>query len=124
MLRAVYAGHLHGIVNGVRHHGHAVCHGVFDDVGQVKLLLGVAVVQPCQPALEQFGGRGENAAVDFRDGQLLGRAVFLFDDACDLPRRIAQHAAIAKGVGHVQGQQGQLAACALRDQLLNGVGLR
>ena len=123
LLRAVHASHLHGVVNGVRHHGHAIGHGVFDDVGQVKLLLGVVVVQPSQPAFEQSGGRSQNAAVDFVYGQFFGCAVFLLDNALDMAAGIAQDTAITKGVVHLEREQRQSLACALRNQLLDGVGL-
>jgi hypothetical protein len=82
-------GHLQRIVDPVRHHRHAVGHGELDHVGQVVLALGVAVVQPRQPAFEQAGRHGHDAAVDLVDLALGLGGVLLLDDGqhrCSIAR--------------------------------------
>jgi hypothetical protein len=117
--RAVDAGHLGGIRDLVRHHGHAVGDGKLHDIGQVVLVLRVPVVQPRQPAAQQAGRHGHDAAVDFPD-LALGRArVLVFDDGPHLRRSLgagAHDAPIAGRVGHAQREQGQALAVALRQQ--------
>ncbi len=105
---AVDARHLERVGRDMRHHRHAVGGGQLDDVGEVVLALGIAVVQPGQPALEQAGGHGHHAAVDFADFALrLGR-VLVLDDGHDLTAplfRGADDAPVARGVVELDGQQ-------------------
>jgi len=120
---AVDAGHLRRVSNDVGHHGHAIGDGELDDIGQVKLLLGILIVQTRQPGFEQARGHGHDAAVDLADLALCIAGVFLLDDGLYLPGSAAHDAAVAGGVGHLDGEQGQLVARAGGDQGLQGVGL-
>ena len=107
----------------MRHHGHTIGHGELDHVGQVELALGVLVVQPGQPRFEQFGRHGHDAAVHLFDGVLRGRGVFVFDDGLHAPGSRAHDAAIARGVGKVDRQQGEIGAIAGRNQVTQSVSL-
>ena len=125
--RAVDAGHLHRIGDAVRQHGHAVGNRELDDVGQVVLFLGVVVLQPRQPGLEQARRHRHDAAVDLADRQLTGAGILLLDDG---PHRrvvataVAHDAAISHGVVQLQSQQCQFVAAAQVDQLAQGFDLR
>lgn len=54
--RAVDPGDLHRVIDLVRHYRHTIGYGHFDDVGQVKLALGVFVVQPDSQVLSWRAG--------------------------------------------------------------------
>jgi hypothetical protein len=54
------------------------------------------------------------------DAALVGGGVLLFDDAGDLAGGVAQDAAVAGGVGHVHGEQRQLAVAGGGHQALQG----
>ena len=70
-----------------------------------------------------MGGHGHDAAVHLLNLALrLGR-VFVLDDGLHLSA-LTHDAAVARRIGKVDGQQGQLLAAALLNQRLQGVGLR
>ena len=119
--RAVDAIHLHTVVDHMGGHGLTIGHGEFHDVGQVVLLLGVVVVQARQPGLEQAGGHGHDAAVNFVNRALGLAGIFVLHNGPHLALGIAHDAAITRGVRHGQRQQCQALARTLRDQGLQGL---
>jgi hypothetical protein len=56
---------------------------------------------------QALDGSGEDAGVHFAHLALFRRGVLLFDDARHLAGGIAQDAAVAGGVGHIDREQGQ-----------------
>jgi hypothetical protein len=84
----------------------SVSDGGSDDVGQVVLALGVVILQRPHPARQRLRGRGHDAGVDLSDGALLGVGVLVLDDAAH-GFAVAQDAAVAGGVGQIDGQQCQ-----------------
>ena len=120
--RTVDARHLQRIGNLVGHHGHTVGHGELDHVGQVVLALGILVVQTGQPGFEEARGHGHDAAVNLLNLALHIAGVFVLDDGLHC-FTFSNDAAIARGVGKVDGQQRQLMTAALGDQRLQGFSL-
>ena len=97
-----------------------------DNVGQVVLALGVVVGQARQPGRQQARGHGHDAAVDLGDGALGLARILVLDDARYAAIGCAQDAAVASGVGQLDGQQRQLPAghgLRCRDQSAQGVWL-
>ena len=121
--RAVDTGHLHGIVDLVRHDGYSIGHGKLHHIGQVVLSLGILVVQTRQPGLQQPGRHCHDAAVHLMDRQLFRCGVFLFRNRahCALRAARAHDAAIAGGVRKIDGQQRQLVSATRRHQRTQGV---
>ena len=122
MHRAVDPRHLRGVKNLVRHHWHPIGHGELDDVGQVVLALSVLVVQARQPRLEAGGRYGHDAAVNLANVALRGAGVLVFHDGLHHVAP-ALDAAVAGGVGKINGQQRQLVATASGNEVAQGVGL-
>ena len=110
--RVVHTFNLPCVTDAVRLHLTTISHGKLHHVRQVILFLGIVVVQACQPSTQQTGGNGHDAAVNFLNKALLGCGVFFFHDGLHLRLSVAHQAAIARGCGGLQSQQGQVLAVA------------
>ncbi len=95
-----------------------------DRVGQVELALCIVVFQRGEPAAEAPGRRDDDARVDLGDLELLGRCVFLFDDARHLAVLIAHDAAIAAGVVECDGENAVAVPARAIGQRLQRAGAR
>ena len=125
--RAIHASNLRCIGNLVGNHSHAISHSKLHDIGQVILALRVLVIQPRQPATQQPGGHGHDAAVNFLNMAFGLGCVFLLGNGAHLARGLstcANNTAIARGVSHFEGQQRQPLAITFSQQSLQGGGLR
>ena len=101
---AVDARHLQLVLNAMRYHHHTIGHSPLDYIGEVVLTLGILVVQFGQPGFELFGGHRHDAAVHLLNLELFGTGIFLLHDGQHvIALRVAHNAAIACGVGHVEG---------------------
>ena len=120
--RAVDAGDLHRVADPVPEHARAVGDRELHDVGQVVLVLGVAVVESRQPAAQQAGRHRHDAAVDLGDAVLRVSRVLVLDDGLHVANRVAHDAAVAGRVGHLQRQQCQVFTAADLQQRLQRLG--
>ena len=77
---AVDACDLRGVCDLVCHHSHAIGYGKLHDIGQVILVLSIFIVKPGQPAAQQAGGNGHDAAVDLGDLALCWCGILVLDD--------------------------------------------
>src|SRR4051812_16275392 len=77
----IHAGDFIDIVDLDRDDTNALFHRERDDIGQVVLLLSVAVADFPEPSLETLAAQRHEARIDFADSSLLGLRVFFFDDA-------------------------------------------
>ena len=83
----------------------------------------ILVVQPRQPPAQQARGHGHDAAVDFADAALRIGGVFVFDDGAHVAVSGTLDAAITRGVGQLQCEQGQALAATGGQQRGQRVGL-
>jgi hypothetical protein len=119
--RAVDAVHFHRLGGRRGHHRAPVRHRELHDVGEVVLLLRVVVGQAREPGFQLRGGHGHEAGVDLADPALLLAGILVLHDRLD--RVAAPHdAPVARGVGHLHGQQREPLAAALVHQRLQGLG--
>ena len=123
--RAIDAGHLHGVLNFVRHHRHTIGHRELHDVGEVELPLHVVVVQALQPPFQLRSRHSHDAAVSLGDDPLRDRCILVFHDGQHITvghRSTPHNASITRGINHLQGQQRQLGARTRGDQVEQGGG--
>ena len=84
--------------------------------------MGIVIFQARQPATQVAGHGHEQAGVAFAHLALFPRRIFLFNDAINAAGVVAQHAAIAFGVGQQHRQQRQLALATCGQQGVQGDG--
>src|SRR6266850_1301469 len=110
----------HRIVHPDADHGHALLHRQRDEIGEVVLLLRIAIVDLAEPAAEPLAVQGHEAGVDLADRALGARRVLLLDDALHRAARVAHDAPVAPGIVYFRGHDRQAVACRL-DQALQAV---
>src|SRR5439155_5855278 len=81
--------HLHG------GHARAFLDRQLDDVGEVILLLRIAVADLAEPAIEAPGIERHESGIDFPDRALRARGVLLLRDALHVAARVAHDAPVA-----------------------------
>jgi hypothetical protein len=86
--------------------GHALSDRGGNDIGKVVLALGVVVGEAGEPSAQCRGGRSEDAGVDFMNGARGLVGVFVLDDSANCAA-LADDAAVAGGVGQVDGEKRQ-----------------
>ena len=99
----VHAHGLFGVVGGQRQHLAAVGAADFKHIGEVVLALRVVVGHAGKRVEKRRRVEAIEAGVAFRDRGLLGRGVFLLDDARHRVA-LAHDAAVAEGVFHLHGE--------------------
>ncbi len=106
LYRAVDAGDLHRVSDLVPNNPNTIRHREFHDIGQVILLLGVAVVQARQPGLQPRSRHRHDSAVNLGDGALRFAGVFVLHDGLHRATGVAHNPAITGRVALLQRQQG------------------
>ena len=100
-------GDQRGVVDVLGPHDVPVGPEDLDDIGQVKLLLGVVGLQSGQRRAQCRGVERIDARVDLADGLLRRAGVGLFDDGDDLAVLRAQDAPVAGRIGQRRGEHGR-----------------
>src|SRR5687768_17329290 len=93
-----------------------------DQIGEVILLLRVAVVDLLQPGAEAPRAQGIEAGVDLSDRAFGGRGVAGLHDALDAPAAVAHDAPVRRGVVEIRRQNREAVARG-REQALERRGL-
>ena len=111
----VDAQHFIAVVHFERNHMMSGANEDCHHVGQIVLAVLIVGANLARVFPEKRGVEAEDTGVDFANGALLGCAVFLFHDFAQVTGSIANHTAIAGGVGHFCcNYRGRRAAGSLR----------
>src|SRR2546425_5995579 len=101
------AGDFHRVIHLDRSHAHAFLDRQRDDVGEVILLLRVAVADLADPSIEEPGIERHESGIDLPDRALRARGVLLLRDALYAAARVAHDASVTLRVAHFRRHDGE-----------------